>query len=76
MLNGPTPLTIPGTVPHVSGLPGLIHATRQAKVVIGVDSGPLHLAAALSKPGVAIFGPTDPGRNGPYRRQYRRAAIA
>jgi heptosyltransferase-1 len=26
----------------------------------------LHLAAALGKPGVAIFGPTDPERNGPY----------
>ena len=33
---------------------------------MGVDSGPLHLAAALSKPGAAIFGPTDPARNGPY----------
>jgi heptosyltransferase-1 len=33
--------------------------------VIGVDSGPLHLAAALNKCGVAIFGPTDPARNGP-----------
>ena len=47
-------------------LPGLIHATRRALAVIGVDSGPLHLAAALNKPGVAIFGPTDPLRNGPY----------
>ncbi len=26
----------------------------------------MHLAAALNKPGVAIFGPTDPARNGPY----------
>jgi len=52
--------------PHYSGLAGLIHATRQAAAVVGVDSGPLHLAAALSKPGVAIFGPTDPARNGPY----------
>jgi heptosyltransferase-1 len=33
---------------------------------VGVDSGPLHLGAALGKPGVAIFGPTDPARNGPY----------
>ncbi len=33
---------------------------------MGVDSGPLHLAAALGKPGVAIYGPTDPARNGPY----------
>ena len=39
--------------------------------VIGVDSGPLHLAAALSKPGVAIFGPTDPVRNGPYGSSFR-----
>jgi heptosyltransferase-1 len=26
----------------------------------------MHLAAALRKPGVALFGPTDPERNGPY----------
>jgi len=58
---------IEGAVPHISGLPGLIHATRRAKAVVGVDSGPLHLAAALNKRGVAIFGPTDPERNGPYR---------
>jgi heptosyltransferase I len=52
--------------PHQSTLAGLIHATRRAAAVIGVDSGPLHIAAALAKPGVAIFGPTDPSRNGPY----------
>jgi heptosyltransferase-1 len=51
---------------HASGLPGLIYATRRAAAVVGVDSGPLHLAAAIGKPGVAIFGPTDPARNGPY----------
>jgi heptosyltransferase-1 len=44
----------------------LIHATRRALAVVGIDSGPLHLAAALAKPGVAIYGPTDPARNGPY----------
>jgi heptosyltransferase I len=58
--------TIRGAHVHLSGIAGLIHATRRAQAVIGVDSGPLHLAAALSKPGVAIFGPTDPLRNGPY----------
>ncbi len=57
---------IEGAFPHVSGLPGLIDATRRAVAVVGVDSGPLHMAAALEKPGVAIFGPTDPARNGPY----------
>ncbi len=33
---------------------------------MGGDTGPLHLAAALKVPVVAIFGPTDPARNGPY----------
>lgn len=51
---------------HHSSISGLIHATRLAAAVVGVDSGPLHLAAALGRPGVAIFGPTDPARNGPY----------
>jgi heptosyltransferase-1 len=51
---------------HLSGLPGLLDATRRATAIVGIDSGPLHLAAALGKPGVAIFGPTDPARNGPY----------
>ena len=40
--------------------------TRRAKLFIGGDTGPLHLAAALQVPVVAIFGPTDPARNGPY----------
>ncbi|MBV8864230.1 MAG: glycosyltransferase family 9 protein, partial [Acidobacteriaceae bacterium] len=52
---------------HSSSLVGLIHATRRAAAVIGVDSGPLHLAAALKKPGVALFGPTDPAQTGPFR---------
>jgi heptosyltransferase-1 len=64
-VSGETP-PVPGTHTHVSGLPGLIHATRRAVAVLGLDSGPMHLAAALGKAGVAIFGPTDPARNGPY----------
>jgi heptosyltransferase-1 len=51
---------------HVSELEGLIAATRRARAVVGIDSGPLHLAAALGLGGVAIFGQTDPARNGPY----------
>lgn len=51
---------------HKSGLPGLIDGTRRATAIVGVDSGPMHLAAALGKPGVAIFGPTDPAKNGPF----------
>jgi lipopolysaccharide heptosyltransferase I len=44
----------------------LIALTRRARLFIGGDTGPLHLAAALGVPVVAIFGPTDPARNGPY----------
>jgi len=66
VLNVPYPLRVEGAETHVSGIPGLIHATRRATAIVGVDSGPMHLAAALAKPGVAIFGPTDPARNGPY----------
>jgi len=57
---------VPDTLLHLSSIEGLIDATRRAAAVVGVDSGPLHLAAALSKPGVAIFGPTDPAQTGPY----------
>lgn len=69
VLNGPPGAslgTAEGVWPHASGLPGLLDATRRAAAVLGVDSGPMHLAAALGKPGVALFGPTDPARNGPY----------
>jgi len=44
----------------------LIALTRRAKLFVGGDTGPMHLAAALRVPVVAIFGPTDPVRNGPY----------
>ncbi len=71
VVNGPPDAShvlagIAGSWLHVSGIEGLIHATRCAAAVVGIDSGPVHLAAALCKPGVAIFGPTDPARNGPY----------
>jgi heptosyltransferase-1 len=69
VLNGPPGSSFPqagDALTHQSGLPGLVYATRRAGAVLGVDSGPLHLAAALGQPGVAIFGPTDPARNGPY----------
>jgi heptosyltransferase-1 len=44
----------------------LIALTRRARLFVGGDTGPMHLAAALRVPVVAIFGPTDPARNGPY----------
>jgi len=44
----------------------LIALTRRARLFIGGDTGPMHLAAALRVPVVAIFDPTDPARNGPF----------
>lgn len=71
VLNGPpstadTLAQAEGAHVHLSGIAGLIDATRRATAVVGVDSGPTHLAAALAKPGVAIYGPTDPASHGPY----------
>ncbi|MBL8071161.1 MAG: lipopolysaccharide heptosyltransferase II [Nitrospira sp.] len=44
-------------------LPGLL---RRASVLVTNDSGPMHIAAAVGTPVVALFGPTDPVRTGPY----------
>ncbi len=44
---------------------------RQAALVITTDSGPMHLAAAVGTPVIALFGPTDPGRTGPYGTGHR-----
>ena len=48
------------------GVAGLVALTGRAAMVVGGDSGPVHLAAALGTPVVALFGPTDPARNGPW----------
>ena len=47
----------------------LIALTRRAALFIGGDTGPMHLAAALRVPVVALFGPTRPERNGPFGRR-------
>ena len=39
---------------------------RRCSLLVGGDSGPTHLAATLGVPLVALFGPTDPVRNGPW----------
>jgi heptosyltransferase I len=45
----------------------LMALLRNAICIVGGDSGPVHLAVALGTPAVALFGPTDPARNGPFR---------
>jgi len=44
----------------------LVAVTRAAAIVISGDTGPLHIAEATGAPTVALFGPTDPARNGPF----------
>jgi heptosyltransferase-1 len=59
------------SVPSVSlagrtSLRDLACVYRDASLLITTDSGPMHLAAAMDIPVVALFGPTDPKRTGPY----------
>jgi lipopolysaccharide heptosyltransferase I len=52
----------------------LMALLRNALCTVGGDTGPLHLAVALGTPSVALFGPTDPARNGPYRGNARASS--
>jgi heptosyltransferase I len=47
-------------------LPEMVEWIRLGELMISNDTGPMHVAAALQKPVVAIFGPTEPRRTGPY----------
>ncbi|MGA8671093.1 MAG: glycosyltransferase family 9 protein [Terracidiphilus sp.] len=57
--------------PLAPSLENLIALTRRVALVIAGDTGPLHLACALGKPVVGIYGPTDPRRNGPFGTQFK-----
>jgi lipopolysaccharide heptosyltransferase I len=50
----------PTTITDVVGL------ARAARLMVSGDTGPLHIAGAVGTPIVALFGPTDPQRNGPW----------
>jgi heptosyltransferase I len=54
-----------------TSLSGMVDWMRRASVVITNDTGPMHVAAALGKPMVALFGPTDPRRTGPYHQLHQ-----
>jgi heptosyltransferase I len=54
------------SIPYDGEMGTLRALLRGARCIIGGDTGPLHLAVALGTPAVALFGPTDPARNGPY----------
>ena len=77
---GPEERSIAAEVVRASGdvaqapeftLERLIALTRRVCLVIAGDTGPLHLACALGKPVVGIYGPTDPRRNGPFGVPFR-----
>src|SRR5205823_2538969 len=72
---GPEEEHLAGTVVETSGgaaqaltcsIGQLIALVRKARLFIGGDTGPVHLAAAMGVNVVAIYGPTNPARNGPY----------
>lgn len=56
----PQPLLLEMDVPQLTA------ALARALFFVGGDTGPMHLAGALGTPVIALHGPTDPARNGPY----------
>jgi heptosyltransferase I len=62
---------IPGAI-NLAGrttLRQLVVLLQRAELVIANDSGPMHIASALGRPLVTLFGPTNPVRTGPFGRQ-------
>ena len=47
---------------------GLTYLYSKSSLFIGGDTGPMHLAASQNTPIIALMGPTDPKRNGPYNK--------
>jgi len=44
----------------------MIEWIRLSHLMVSNDTGPMHVAAALGKPVISLFGPTEPRRTGPY----------
>jgi heptosyltransferase-1 len=64
-----------GTCPLISftgrtTLKQLAYLLKKADAVVGNDTGPIHIAAAMGTPVVALYGPTSPTRTGPYGKQH------
>ena len=51
-----------------TSLPEMVDWIRRSALCLTNDTGPMHLAAALRRPTIALFGPTDPARTGPYQQ--------
>src|SRR5688572_12172199 len=84
VLWGPGEEAIAGAVVAASGgaavaapttsLSDLVALSRRAALMVSGDTGPTHIAAAVGTPVVALFGPTNPARNGPWRAEDRSIA--
>lgn len=62
---GPAVLDLTGRL----SLPAMVEWLRRCDALVTNDTGPMHVAAALGKPVVSIFGPTAPGETGPYGQE-------
>ena len=64
------------TPPHIAAgklnLPGAAALIKRSRLYVGVDTGPMHMAALAGVPVLALFGPTHPERVGPYRNTKSR----
>jgi heptosyltransferase-1 len=58
-------------IPLATSLEQLVALTRRVALCVAGDTGPLHLACALGRPVVGIYGPTDPSRNGPFGTRFK-----
>ncbi len=61
---------------EASDIPSLGHLLRRASLVLGGDTGPIHLAHALGTPVLSLMGPTDPATHGPYAAPQRALALS
>ena len=50
----------------VCNVSGLVALMRRTDLLVGGDTGPMHLAAMMGVPVVGLYGPTNPARNGPW----------
>ncbi|MFH1994318.1 MAG: lipopolysaccharide heptosyltransferase I [Nitrospinota bacterium] len=64
-------MTEKGIISPPTTLPSFISLLKRCNLFVGADTGPIHLAAALGKRCVGIYGPSDPSRNGPYGEGHR-----